>query len=288
MPHQPLVPTIRRRRLGATLRKLRTDAGLTLEEAADAMGWQPPKLSKIENARQKIQPAQVLTLLEMYGITDAQVFGAMESLARDADKKGWWQTYSAIISASYADYISLEDDAERIWEWSPLIVPGLLQTADYATETMACSSFSRTSREITALAEIRRARQAVLSRPDRPLLFRAIIHEAALRQRFPGRPNTMREQLRRLVEVARFPNVTLQVMPLASPAHPGIVGGFGVVGFPAPAAELVALENLRGSTYFEGEEAAPFIDAMERISAAALSVQDSLARLSALEEGQRV
>ncbi|GAA1899004.1 helix-turn-helix transcriptional regulator [Streptomyces sodiiphilus] len=281
------MPTIRRRRLGTTLRKLRNDAGLTLEEAAEAMGWQPPKLSKIENARQKIQPAQVTTLLKAYKITDAEVFTALENLARDADKKGWWQTYSGVVSPSYADYISLEDDAERICEWTPLVIPGLLQTANYAMETMAGTTLSRTPQEITALAEVRRARQAVLSRPDKPLEFWAIIHEAALHQRFAVRPETMREQLRRLAEAAQLPNVTLQIMPLDSTAHPGILGGFSLVSFPGPAPDIVLLENLSGATYVEGDGTSPFAQAVERIRAAALPVEDSLARLSILEEGHR-
>ncbi|MEU3282495.1 helix-turn-helix domain-containing protein [Streptomyces antibioticus] len=287
MPHSPLVPTVRRRRLGQTLKKLRNDAGMTLEDAAVTMGWKVPKLSKIENARQQIRPAEVTGLLKAYGVKDTEVFTALENLAKDAGKKGWWQTYSGVVSPAYADYISLEDDAERICEWAPLAVPGLLQTAAYARETMTATSDSRTPEEIAALAEVRQARQAVLTKPGRPLQLWTIIHEAALHTRFEVRPATMREQLRKLLDAAEMPNVTVQLMPLDSTAHPGIFGGFGLVSFPGPTPDVVLLENLSGATYVEGDGTQPFTGAVERIRAAALSVEDSLARIAQMEEGHR-
>ncbi|WP_200259820.1 helix-turn-helix transcriptional regulator [Streptomyces sp. HSG2] len=287
MPHSPLVPTVRRRRLGQTLKKLRNDAGMTLEDAAVAMGWKVPKLSKIENARQQIRPNEVTGLLKTYGVKDTEVFTALENLAKDAGKKGWWQTYSGVVSPAYADYISLEDDAERICEWAPLAVPGLLQTAAYARETMTATSDSRTPEEIAALAEVRQARQAVLTRPGHPLQLWVIIHEAALHTRFEVRPATMREQLRKLLDTAEMPNVTVQLMPLDSTAHPGIFGGFGLVSFPGPTPDVVLLENLSGATYVEGDGTQPFTGAVDRIRAAALSVEDSLARIAQMEEGHR-
>ncbi|WP_329142997.1 helix-turn-helix domain-containing protein [Streptomyces sp. NBC_01456] len=287
MPHQPVEPTVRRRRLGQTLKKLRNDAGMTLEDAAVAMGWKVPKLSKIENARQNIRPAEVTALLKAYDVTDPEVFTALENLAKDAGKKGWWQTYSGVVSPAYADYISLEDDAEHIREWAPLAIPGLLQSAAYARETMTATSETRTSEEIVALAEVRQARQAVLTRPGNPLQLWAIIHEAALHTRFEVRPVTMREQLRKLLDVSELPNVTVQLMPMDSTAHPGMFGGFGLVRFPGPTPDVVLLENLSGATYVEGDGAQPFAHAVERIRAAALSVEDTLARITKLEEGHR-
>ncbi|MFE2870943.1 helix-turn-helix domain-containing protein [Embleya sp. NPDC059259] len=286
MPNSPLIPTVRRRRLGSTLRKLRNDAGMTLDDAAESMGWKAPKLSKIENATQQIRPNEVHALIAAYGITDPEVFAALENLARDAGKKGWWQTYSGIVAPAYADYISLESDAERISEWS-YVIPGLLQTAAYARETITGITMSRTPEEIAALAEVRQARQAVLTRPGKPLEFWAIIHEAALHQRFAVRPETMRDQLRRLREVAEMPNVTLQIMALNCTAHPGLQGGFSLVRFPGPTPDVVLLENLSGATYVEGDDASPFDGGFERIRAAALPVEDSIALIRDREEGTR-
>ncbi|GGR48760.1 helix-turn-helix domain-containing protein [Streptomyces netropsis] len=287
MPNSPVVPTVRRRRLGGTLKRLRKAAGLTLDEAAGAMGWIGPKMSKIENAAQSIRPGDVVTLLKLYGVDDPEMSAALENLARDAGKKGWWQTYSGLVSASYADYISLESDAEQIYEWSPMLIPGLLQTSAYARETMTGATTSRAPHEIAALAELRLARQSVLTRHDKPLELCAVVHEAALHQRFAQRPATMREQLRKLLDAADMPNVTFQLVPLTSAAHPGMSGGFTVAAFPAPTPDVVLLENLYGATYVEGDDAIPFAKAFERICATALSAEDSLARIAEMEEGHR-
>ncbi|MGV9879930.1 helix-turn-helix domain-containing protein [Streptomyces sp. NPDC003006] len=286
MPNSPLVPTVRRRRLGATLRKLRNDAGLTLDEAATAMGWQSPKLSKIENAVQAVRPHDLAALLDVYDVTDAEARSTLDRLCKDAGKRGWWQTYSGIVLPPYADYISLESDAEQVCDWAPLLVPGLLQTAAYARETIAGIT-TRAPDEVAALAEVRMARQSVLTRPGSPLELWAILHEAALHQRFAARPATMREQLRRLLDVSELPNVTVQIMPLSSTPHPGLDGGFTLARFPRPVPDVVLLENLGRAAYVEGDNAAPFARAYERIRAAALSVEDSLVRIAELEEGLR-
>src|SRR5690606_259998 len=129
MPNAPLAPTVRRRRLGGALRRLRNEAGLSLNRAASAMGWQSPKMSKIENAVQAIRPADLDQLLTVYGVSDHEVRDVLEQLRSDAAKKGWWQAYSQVVSHLYADYISLETDADAVCSWSPLLVPGLLQSA---------------------------------------------------------------------------------------------------------------------------------------------------------------
>ncbi|MFF3124255.1 helix-turn-helix domain-containing protein [Streptomyces sp. NPDC057908] len=288
MPNARPVPTVRRRRLGEALRRYRQAAGLTLDSAAEALGWLGPKLSRIETANGHVRPTEVAELLRVYGIDDQEVAAALEGLAKDARKHGWWQTYSGIVSPTYADYISLESDAESVREFAPLLIPGLLQTAAYARETIAANAITRTPEEVAALAEVRQARQAVLTRPSGALKLWAIIHEAVLHQRFATRPTTMREQLRRLLDVSEMPHVTLQVMPLNGTPHPGSVGGFSLVGFPGPMPDVVLLENLIGSSYVEGVgEVGTFADAFERIVAAALPTDDSLTLISQMEERHR-
>ncbi|MER5499291.1 DUF5753 domain-containing protein [Streptomyces sp. NPDC002561] len=183
--------------------------------------------------------------------------------------------------------MSLETDAEVVYSWSPLLIPGLLQSAAYARETIARITTTRSTEEVTALAEVRMARQSVLSRPGTPLEFWAIIHEAALHLRFASRPATMQEQLRRLREAAELPNVAVQLMPLSATPHPGLEGGFSLTKFRAPLPSVVLLENPGGATYVEGEESIPFDRAYERIRATALPVEDSLVRIVELEEGFR-
>ncbi|GAA0528379.1 MULTISPECIES: helix-turn-helix transcriptional regulator [Streptomyces] len=292
MSYQP-VPTVRRRRLGSTLRQLRTEAGMTLDAAAaalnaaangsaDARRWTAPKLSRIENANATIRAAEVETLLRAYGVTDPTTRIALEGLAKDAGKRGWWQTYRGVVAPAYADYISLESDAESVRDYTPLVVPGLLQTADYARETIAANAVARTAAEVDALAEVRLARQAVLTR-SRPLRLWAVIHEAALRRRFTGQPGIMAAQLRRLLEVAEWPTVTLQVMPIDAAPNPGDAGAFTLVAFPGPMPDVVTQENLRGPSYVEGvDDVNVFADAFGHIVDCALSTDETKALIAGL------
>ncbi|MFE9425244.1 helix-turn-helix domain-containing protein [Kitasatospora sp. NPDC006697] len=288
MSNSPLSPTVRRRQLGKALRRLRNKAKLTLDEAAATMGWKAPKMSKIENATQSIRPTEVNELLQAYGVTDQDTFTALESLARDAGKRGWWQTYNGVLAPAYADYISLESDAESIRTYAPGLVPGLLQSASYARETIAVTAATRTPDEVAALAEVRMSRQAVLTRPNRSLKLWAVINESVLHQRFAVRPATMREQLRRLLDTAELPNVTIQIMPLNATLHPGTAGAFSLLAYPGPIPDVVLLENLIGVSYIEDADGIKiFADAFERIVATALSTDDSLALIARMEEEAR-
>ncbi|MFJ8231586.1 helix-turn-helix domain-containing protein [Streptomyces sp. NPDC094448] len=285
MPTIPLVPTVRRRRLGSQVRRYRNDAGMSAEAAARAMGWDPGKLSRIEHAKAALQPKDVAPLLALYGVTEEAAVVALVAMAKDAGRKGWWTSYSDVVASSYADLIALEADAEGIREWSPYLVPGLLQTPAYARETIAAHALTRTPQEVHALSEVRVARQSVLSRPGgEPLRYVAVIGEAALHQRFASRPETMRDQIRRLIETTEVPGITLQVMPLDATPHPGGAGGFSLFGFAQPLPGVVQIENLKGTSYAEGDEIRLFDDAFGRIVGAALSTDDSLAFLQGMEK----
>lgn len=276
MPNVRAVPTLRRRRLGEALRRFRHDAGTSLEKTAAAMGWDESKLSRIENAKARIRPQDIAKLLQLYGVTDPEAVAALEGLAKDAGKQGWWQTYGDVVALGYKDYLSLESDAESIHVYAPNLVPGLLQTGGYAREIIAATALTRTPEEVAALAEVRKTRQAILTAPDKPLNLWAVIHEAALHQRFASHPSLMREQLRHLLDMADLPNITLQVMPLTATPHPGMLGLFEVVRFPSPWPTVINLENIRGGYFVEGtDDVKVFQTAFERVVAAALPVDDS-------------
>ncbi|WP_405985704.1 helix-turn-helix domain-containing protein [Streptomyces sp. NBC_00872] len=278
MPNVRAVPTLRRRRLGDALRQYRTAAGVSQEAAGEAMGWAESKMSRIENAKARMPPGDVARLLVRYGVTDSTVVAALENLARDAGKQGWWQTYGDVVAQIYKDYLTLESDAESTHIYTPNLIPGLLQTGAYAREIIAATAITRTPEEVNALAEVRRTRQAILTTRSggSPLKLWALIHEAALHQRFAAQPFLMREQLRHLLDMADLPNITIQVMPLIATPHPGMLGLFEIVRFPAPWPTVVNLENLRGGQFVEGtDDVKVFEAAFERVVAAALSVDDS-------------
>lgn len=277
MPNVRAVPTVRRRRLGEALRHYRKEAGLSGEYAAEEMGWDESKLSRIENAKARMPPQDVEKLLKLYGVTDRTVIAALEGLAKDAGKQGWWQPYGDVVANSYRDYLTLESDADSTHIYTPNLIPGLLQTGAYAREVIAGITTTRTPEEVNALAEVRKTRQAILTtRPGGPLTLWAVIHEAALHQRFASLPNLMRDQLRHLLDMADLPNITIQVMPLTATPHPGLLGLFEIVRFPQPWPTVVNLENLRGGYFVEGtDDVKVFETAFERVVAAALSVDDS-------------
>lgn len=280
MPNQPARPTLRRRRLGEALRKFRNQTGMSLEQAAETIGWDRTRLSKVELAKGHISAAGAAKLLSAYGVDAPDVLAAIEALARDAGKRGWWKNYGDVVDELTKDYLSLETDAESTRICSPNLIPGLFQTGAYAREIIAAGSFWRPIDEVNAFAEVRKARQAVLTakrdggRP--PLSFWAVIHEAVLHQRFPSQPTLMREQLRHLLDMSDLPNITIQVMPMAMVPNPAMMGLFEVVRFPAPWPTVVLVENLVGGQFVEGTEHVDIYEqAFERVVATALPVADS-------------
>lgn len=249
-----------------------------MARAGQAMGWDESKMSRIETAKARMRPQDVEPLLKLYDVTDPEVVAALEGLARDAGKQGWWRAYGDVVALPYKDHLTLETDAESVRIYSSTLIPGLLQTGAYAREIIRVHAFTRPPEEVVALAEVRKTRQAVLTRPNNPLKYWAVIHEAALYQRFAGKPILMRDQLRHLLDMAELPNLTIQVMPLTSTPHPGMLGLFEIVRFPQPWPTVVNVENLRGGHYVEGtEDVQLFETAFDRVVAAALPVDDSRA-----------
>ncbi|MFJ3924820.1 helix-turn-helix domain-containing protein [Streptomyces sp. NPDC090022] len=271
-------PTVRRRRLGSELRRLREGAKLKLEEVEARSGLSASKVSRIESATRGAKPADVERLLTVYGVDSPDVRTFLVALARDGSKRGWWQTYE--LTPRYADLISMEHDAVTFCTFEPMLIPGLLQTAGYARAVISTLSMSATAEEIAPLVEVRMARQSVLTRPD-PLRLHAVIHEAALTARVPGL-GVMRDQLQRLADAAAYPHATIQVLPLESPLHPGAAGGFATLGFGRPGLDVVLLEQLDRSLYIEEpHEVAHYAHAFERLTASALSPDESLSLISA-------
>jgi len=288
MPNAALEPTMRGLFLGRALRRVRNETGTSLEAAAGSLGWHPSKLSRIENGRQHMPPEDISPLLKVYGVDEPEVVDGFERLARDAAKRvGWWQGFSGVLTPRYADLIALEAEAESVRVYAPLVVPGLLQTAAYARAITNAMVLTRKPEEVAALVDVRQARQAVLSRPNRPLRYGVIIEESVLRRSFRSHPGVMREQLQRLLDAAAKPNITIQVLPLDADPHPGCAGGFDLVAFSPPMpSQIVELETLRGSSYVDDPEHAKLWDVAWRdIAEAALTVNESAVLIRQLREG---
>jgi transcriptional regulator with XRE-family HTH domain len=253
----PASPTVRRRRLAAELRRLREHASLTGDQVAEHMGWSASKVSRLENAHTPPRAPEIRKLLALYGAEDRTA--DLLELAREAQtSKGWWESYSQTLSPEYATLIGLEAEATAAMSWAPMIVPGLLQTSDYAREVtngyveeIAPISPGETRRRV----EARLARQQVLTR-DNPLPLFAILDESVLFRRFGDR-TVMQSQIKRLLDLSKRANISLRILPLDGP-HPIGTGAFVLLQFDevhdVTHRDVVYLEHLTGGRYVEEEE----------------------------------
>ena len=191
-------PTLRGRRLAMELQRRREATGMSREEVARQLEWSTSTLFRIETGRSRPQPGNVRTLLELYGVTGAERDGLIQ-LTREARQPGWWHSFRDVLPNPYEVYIGLEAGAASIRNFEPVVVPGLLQTADYARETFRNGPRELDLDEVQRRVEVRLARQEILARDDRPRLW-AVIDEAVI-HRVVGSVSVMRRQLRHLARV---------------------------------------------------------------------------------------
>ncbi|MFI8893311.1 helix-turn-helix domain-containing protein [Streptomyces paradoxus] len=272
-------PAVRRRKLGAELRALRTSAGLTSGEAARLVGWHQSKVSRIETGTSGVKPADVRLLLDAYAVADSQLRELLMVLAGSDDSGGrhhWWHAYRGVLPPTYRDFISLESQAGAMRTLETTVVPGLLQTPEYARAVTRAAVEGLPEDRLDTLVEVRLARQDVL-RADPPLRLSAVLDEAVLRREVGG-PGVMARQLERLVEAARLPQVRLQVLPFAAGAHIGVTGPFVIFSFSSTSdLDVVVLDHLTSSLYLERkEDLRAYTDAFNALQIHALSPEDSL------------
>lgn len=274
-------PTIQRYVLAAKLRRLREAAGLDSTKVAAEMDWDPSKVSRLENAKSK-RPVlrDIDDLLTRYGVTDEEERKAIKELARESRQRGWWAAYGDVFTGHLPD---LEAGATQMRIIECVLIPGLFQTAAYAEAVFRAGKVLDDT-VIRRRVEARLARQAVLSRESPPQVW-AIIDEAALRK-LVGGVEVMREQLRNLVELARRPNIGIQIFPDRAGAHAAMVSPFMLLDFAAelfPA--LVYLETPTDSLYQDKPEEVERYDIIYRqVVADALPVEESVQYLATLAD----
>lgn len=184
-------PTVRKRRLGAELRRLRQASGLTSKEAAGRLMVSQPKISHLENGRRAISPRDVRDLCVIYGVTDQQVIDSLMEMARESGQQGWWNVYGDIPQSVY---VGLETDAATVRAYEPMMIPDLLQTPAYAHAVIRETSPLLTAGQTATRLKVRLRRQHRIYNPARPLRLWVILDESALR-RVVGGPDIMGEQL---------------------------------------------------------------------------------------------
>jgi transcriptional regulator with XRE-family HTH domain len=275
-------PTVRLRRLAAELRRLRAAAGMSREQVTEQTGVNEGTLYRLETARARPQRRTLVALLDLYGVSGDARTGLLD-IAKSADDQGWLRPYHAELPEEYAAYISFEAEARAVRNYESLFIPGLLQTEDYARAVISGTLPLATSTEVEQRVQARMERQARLSDTP-PLGFWAILDEAAIR-RMVGGSAVMREQLAHLLEAAKQPNITLQVITFDMGAHPGMPGSFVYMEFDPADPELVYVDTLAGDLFLEAEaDLSIYASMFDHLRAIALSPTRTAGMISTVVE----
>lgn len=274
MPEQP-ASSARLRRIGRTLQELREAKGWSQQRSGVRLERSGSSLSLIENGLQPLRIRDLLYMLDVYGVTDPTLRENLITLAEQDRQTGWWSDFQDIASPADLDYASLEYDATRLDTVEMQFVPGLLQTEDYARAVIRASLSGHKLADAERLVDYRMARQGVLRGADPPSL-RIVIDEAALR-RARGGQEVMQAQLRRLLEEARKPHITLQVLPFSCAADPGVNGMFTLLEIGRPAIlTMVLISHLTGRWSLKNEvDILRYREAFNLVRGVALSERES-------------
>lgn len=230
---------MQQRRLRTELRRIREGSSHTQKAAAAALGWSMSKIIRIETGVVPVSPADVMALLHVYELDDKALAGELVGIARSKDTM-WWDEYRGIVEQQYLDLIDYEHSAVRIKQYIGFAVPGLLQTKEYAAAILG--SYLSDPDDVRHRTDIRMRRQRILSGQDSPRV--SFVLDEAVLHRSIGGPAVMRDQLLRLKDAAREPNITIQVVPFEGGTHYGMVGNFMVLEFePGDGDPVVKIED---------------------------------------------
>jgi transcriptional regulator with XRE-family HTH domain len=273
-------PTLRRRRLGAELRKCREEAGLTQEAVSRQFEWHAAKVTRIETARVAVTPRDVKDLLVLYGVGDEEYREALMELARQSRQRTWWTDYRDLMRPG--NFVGMEAEASSVRVWEPIIMPGLFQTEGYMRALMRTGRPGDPPEKIDRRIALRLTRQARLT-GDVPLKVHAVIDESVI-HRTVGGDDVMREQLRRIVEVAKLPNVNIRILPFNSGEHLYMGGPATLLSFPDVAhVDVIYLEGLAGDYYEEQPlEVSRYRAEFERLADKALSQHSSMSMIKSV------
>jgi hypothetical protein len=269
-------PTVQRIVLGTRLRRLRESLNISRDVAASAIRASDAKLCRMELGRVGFKERDIADLLTLYGVQDPEMRQEFLDSVRRTNEPGWWRAYGDAFPSWFEQHLGLEEAASVIRTYEVQFVPGLLQTPDYAEAVIRLGHPISSPDAIQRRVELRMTRQELLTGPDAPKLW-VVVDEAALR-RPPGGVEVMREQLKRLIEAAALPNVTLQVLPFDVGGHAAAGGPITVLRFPVPdLPDVVYLEQLSSALYLDKpEEVDHYLAVMDRLSLVATSAADSV------------
>ena len=271
-------PNLYRRRLREALRRAREDQRLTQKQAADALDWSMSKLVRIEAGTVNVSTTDLKALLQLYAITDdAEVENLLE-IARNTRRPPWYSKYQEVIGAAFAEFLGYERSASTIKAFTQLIIPGLIQTDDYARAILEVRRVTRIDERV----ELRMERQELLDQDDCPEII-YVIDEAALHRRVGGEA-VMRRQLRRLKDAMNHPKMLIEIIPFAAGAHPSMSRSFTVLEFADWDEDVLYQETSQGSvtTREDQNQVAEFIERFDLLRAMSMERQAAIALIDGL------
>lgn len=273
--------TMPRRRLGRSLRDLRTRARMTTRTAARQLEWSEAKIWRIETGQTSLRSLDVEAMCKVYG-APAEVVGPLAALAKETKARGWWTAYTDVVAEGFDIYIGLEEAARQLAGYETDLVPGLLQTESYTRALLRAARPAAPEAEIQRRVELRRTRQLLLTRPGGPLRVDMVIPESVLRHRIGG-PEVAAEQFDHLRRICELPTVRLRVIPDGSDFHAGMeTGGFAILEFHSdgvgePEPPVVYVESFTGPAYLDKEaEFTRYRAAFVNIAAVAVDAREVL------------
>jgi transcriptional regulator with XRE-family HTH domain len=266
-------PTVRRRRLGLRLRELREALNITGAQAGAEVDRSASWISRVELGRIGLRPRELAVLLDLYKVERPGVRAELEELAQEGRQRAWWSRYRDSLPEPYLVYLGLEAEAESVWSYEGAVIPGLLQTEEYARAIHRDGLPPLDDRLIEDRVFVRMTRQQVLEAPRR-LRLDAIVDEAAIRKPIGG-VRVLREQLIHLQLVAKRPNVTFGVVPLGS-SMPAAVLSITVLEFGIEEPRVVYVEDHGGGVFVRGTQADVYYATFDRIREVALGRDESI------------
>lgn len=270
-------PLVERRRLRAELKQARQDAGLTQEAVAGRMDWSLSKIIRIENGSVGVSTNDLTALLRLYNVRDSRRVKELIEQGRATRQRTWWSKYRPVVEPTYFDYIQYETSASIIRSYETLVIPGLLQTEQYATATIQLYPGNRPHRIEKTLVEVRMKRQELLlGRSRHPLLF--FIFDEAVIHRLMGEKDLREAQLRKLISMAQRPEITIEIVPFAVGLHRGMDEHFSILEFSGLVDDVIYFENARDQLLNREtpEEIALYRELFEDLRKASLGPEDTL------------
>jgi len=243
-------PTALRIAVGGQLRKLREQSNITREDAGEHIRGSHAKISRLELGRTGFKERDIRDLLELYGINSVEERETFLDLVRKANQPGWWHRYGDLLPPWFETYLGLEHASKAIRTFEGQLVPGLLQTEEYARAVVA---LGHENVETTRRVELRRKRQEILDRRGGPTLW-AVIDESVLHRPIGG-GDVLRAQLNHLIVASESQNVTIQVLPYAAGGNAAAGSSFTMLRFAEPELpDIVYLEQLTSALYLDRQQ----------------------------------